>query len=80
MSAAELFTVRVWQEVLSGGKTEWRGKIQHVGSGEARYFRDWATMVEFLREILPARRGEPHVGEDEPPRGGRLRAAHKRAK
>jgi hypothetical protein len=34
---SHLFTVRVW-----------RGKVQHVASGEARYFRDWSTLVAFL--------------------------------
>src|SRR5437588_12308299 len=42
---SQLFTVRVWLEELANGQTEWRGKVQHVTSGEVRYFRDWATLV-----------------------------------
>jgi hypothetical protein len=40
--------LRVWLEDLGDGKTEWRGQVKHVMSGEARYFRDWATLVEHL--------------------------------
>jgi hypothetical protein len=47
-----LFTLRLWPEALGEGQTEWRGKVQHVLSGEARYFRDWAALVAFLQETL----------------------------
>jgi hypothetical protein len=33
--------VRMWLEPLGDGQTEWRGKVQHVPSGESRYFREW---------------------------------------
>jgi hypothetical protein len=48
-----LFTLRVWPEALGEGRAEWRGKVQHVTSGETRYFRDWASLVAFLEEMLP---------------------------
>jgi len=47
-----LFTVRVWREDLGDGRNEWRGKIQHTLSGEARYFREWATLITALQEML----------------------------
>jgi hypothetical protein len=47
-----LFTVRVWPEVLSDGRTEWRGRVQHVTNGEKRYFRKWSTLVSFLERKL----------------------------
>jgi chemotaxis methyl-accepting protein methylase len=50
---SHLFTLRVWAEAMDGGRAEWRGKVQHVTSGETRYFRDWASLVAFLEEILP---------------------------
>jgi hypothetical protein len=50
---SHLFTLRLWPEALGDGETEWRGKAQHVLSGEARYFRDWAALVAFLEETLP---------------------------
>jgi hypothetical protein len=48
-----LFTLRLWTEPLGEGRTEWRGKVQHVLSGEARYFRDWPALVAFLTDTLP---------------------------
>jgi hypothetical protein len=48
---SHLFMVRVWQENLGDGKTEWRGQVKHVLSGEARYFREWPTLLEYLREM-----------------------------
>ena len=47
---SHLFTVRVWREELGEGRAEWRGKVQHALSGEARYFREWAELIAFVRE------------------------------
>jgi len=49
---SQLFTVRIWREDLTDNRIEWRGQVQHVTSGKARYFRDWQTMVAFLQETL----------------------------
>jgi hypothetical protein len=49
---SHLFTVRLWAEELGNGQTEWRGQVQHVLSGETRYFRDWGTLVEFVLMTL----------------------------
>ena len=46
--STHLFTLRVWLEDLDDGQSEPRGKVQHVLSGEARYFRDWDTLVTFV--------------------------------
>jgi hypothetical protein len=43
---SHLFTVRLWQEEL--------GNVQHVSSGEVRYFRDWPTLITFLQALLSA--------------------------
>jgi hypothetical protein len=51
-SRSHLFTVRLWLDLLGDGRTEWRGKVQHVPSGEARYFRQWQTLLNFLGEML----------------------------
>ncbi len=53
---SHLFTVRLWLEELGNGQTEVRGKVQHVTSGEARYFRDWPTLIAFLQALLSAPR------------------------
>jgi hypothetical protein len=59
---SHLFTVRVWREELGDGCVEWRGKVQHALSGEARYFREWAELIAFVRE----RAGD---GEQADPKG-----------
>jgi hypothetical protein len=51
--------LRLWREELGGGEMEWRGKVQHVPSGEARYFRDWPTLVAFMERVLSS--SEPHT-------------------
>jgi hypothetical protein len=58
-----LFTLRLWPEALGDDRTEWRGKIQHVLSGEARYFRDWPALVAFLLETLPQLDGPGDTAE-----------------
>ena len=50
---SHLFTVRVWAEELGAGQTEWRGRVQHVTSGEVHYFRDWITLIALLTAMLP---------------------------
>ena len=59
---SHLFTVRLWLEPLGNGQTEWRGKVQHVPSVEARYIRDWAALCSFVE-----RRLQPIGGERDPP-------------
>jgi len=50
---SHLFTVRLWAEDLGDGQIEWRGKLQHVTSGQARYFRDWPVLIALLQKMLP---------------------------
>ena len=52
--STQLFTVRVWQEQLGAGQTEWRGQIQHVLTGRAFYFRTWLEMTQRLCALLEA--------------------------
>ncbi len=59
-----LFTVRLWLEQLGNGRTEWRGKAQHVMSGQARYFRDWPALIAFIEKMLPDPNAE---GQERPP-------------
>lgn len=49
---SQLFTIRLWVETLGDDHQEYRGKVQHVASGEARHFRDWATLEAFLLEAF----------------------------
>ena len=55
----QLFTVRVWREDRGDGQSEWRGQVQHLLSGETRYFRDWQTLVAFIVEKAAAHSGPP---------------------
>jgi hypothetical protein len=61
--SSQLFMLRLWLEDLGGGRTDWRGKVQHVSSGEARYFRDWTTLEAFLENLLCWEQ-EPHVQDE----------------
>jgi len=49
---SHLFTLRVWVEDLDQGRWEWRGKVQHVTSGETYYFRTWAGLIARLTTML----------------------------
>lgn len=60
---SHLFLVRVWQEQLDGDRTEWRGKIHHVMTGQELYFREWEGLVQALGSLL----GEKHSEEQETP-------------
>jgi hypothetical protein len=52
---AQLFMLRTWREDLGEGCSEWRGRVQHVTSGEVRYFRDWPALIACLQEMLSAK-------------------------
>ncbi len=52
LTHSQLFVLRMWQENLGEGQLEWRGKVQHMISGEAHYFRDWSGLMACLQQIL----------------------------
>jgi hypothetical protein len=56
--------VRVWLEDLGNGTTEWRGQVKHVVNGEARYFREWATLVKHLKAMLSSVGKNGTIGTD----------------
>lgn len=51
-SDSHLFTVRVWLEPAEDDGSEWRGKLQHIPSGEVRYFRGWVALIPLMLDIL----------------------------
>ncbi|HZO73925.1 MAG TPA: hypothetical protein VFB60_17105 [Ktedonobacteraceae bacterium] len=59
---SHLFTIRVWEEEVGQNATEWRGKVQLMSNGEARYFREWTGLIPLLQKMLaqiePAEPGE----------------------
>jgi hypothetical protein len=52
--SSHLFTLRMWLEDLGDGQLDWRGKVQHVNSGEVIYFRNWQTLEDFIQGLLQA--------------------------
>lgn len=52
IDSTQIFTLRLWQEQVNGGCWEWRGRVQHVVSGEVRYFRDWERLIDLLQAML----------------------------
>jgi hypothetical protein len=62
---SNLFLVRVWVEEIGGGRSEWRGKVQHVVSGEARPFSDCAALEAAMHEMLEILQPEPGSGNAE---------------
>jgi hypothetical protein len=49
----QVLIIRLWAEPLGDGEFEWRGKAQHIPSGETCYFRDWPALLAFLHTVLP---------------------------
>jgi hypothetical protein len=56
---SQLFTLRLWPEELGNSQVEWRGSVQHVTSGQQRYFREWPALVAAVQEMLAAHEEEP---------------------
>jgi hypothetical protein len=48
------FIVRVWRELGEGEQPsqEWRGSIEHVGSGERVFFRNLRSIATFMQPHL----------------------------
>jgi len=42
---SQLFTLRVWMEMMENGRYEMRGTLRHVLTGETYYFSDWQAMI-----------------------------------
>ena len=61
-----LFTLRLWAEPIDSDQVEWRGKLQHVLSGEVRYFRDWPGLIKMLAELLDKYGQDASTAEPEP--------------
>lgn len=44
------FVVRLWREATAG-EVRWRGRIEHVQSGETIAFLDLEGMLQFIRKF-----------------------------
>ena len=58
--SSHLFTLRIWREELGEGEAEWRGRVEHVISGEVCYFRQWMTLIYFLLAVLADKESDSH--------------------
>jgi hypothetical protein len=47
-ASSQVFVLRLWR----AGSVEWRGRVQHITSGETRYFRAWPGLVAHLEALL----------------------------
>lgn len=63
-SRSYLFTVRVWQEEVRAGQTEWRGRVQLVSNGEVRYFREWTALAPLLLAMVSEWETQPEAPRD----------------
>jgi len=64
-SSSHLFLVRLWAQPDLRGRPNWRGKLQHIPSGEAHSFEDWTSLVVFL--LLLSGGAGTGAGEPMPP-------------
>ena len=60
---SHLFLVRFWSEEV-GDHNSWRGRVQHVLSGEARTFHDWPALIGLLVEMAETDRIEVRTPGD----------------
>ena len=59
-----VFVLRLWPARAD----EWWGRVQHISSGETRYFRAWSGLVAHLKSLLaegPASDQERASGNEE---------------
>jgi hypothetical protein len=43
------FMVRIWLESAAGTGGQWRGEVDHIGSGRKVYFSNMADLMDFIR-------------------------------
>ena len=47
-----IFTLRLWQEPLDHDRSEWRGEVKNLSTGEVRYFRKWEEIAALVPKML----------------------------
>jgi hypothetical protein len=50
----QVFILRFWLEPreIEGAEPEWRGVVEHVQSGERRYFQNLEVMLSFISKYF----------------------------
>ena len=49
---SQLFTLRLWIEQTGPDSNDIRIRVQHVLSGEVRYFRNWTDVAAFVMQVI----------------------------
>jgi hypothetical protein len=49
---SQLFTVRLWYELVDAGQWEVRMQTKQILTGETRYFREWSMLATYLTSKL----------------------------
>lgn len=66
IARSHLFTVRLWLEETGPGRFEWRGRVEHVLSGERQYFCNWPALLAPFEEFLtPRQDGSRKAGPEQ---------------
>jgi len=55
-TSTQTFVVRFWRE-WSGAESRWRGRVEHVQSGQGVAFSDMEQMKEFMRDFVDVASG-----------------------
>jgi hypothetical protein len=61
---ASTFVIRLWHEWTAEGP-RWRGRIEHLQSGESRAFLDWDGLLSFVHRFAALHGGASQVMKDE---------------
>jgi hypothetical protein len=64
VSPASTFVVRFWHEWSVDG-SRWRGRIEHVQSGESTPFLDFDHMLNFIRRFAAVQRDESQPASED---------------
>lgn len=59
-----LFTLRLWTEPGVLHRDEIRFRVQHLRSGEVRYFGDWPALIAYLTSVFDDDTDDPLRGID----------------
>lgn len=64
LSEGHFYTLRLWEVKDEETGSQWRARLQHVPSGEVKYFRNLEVMLDFLyAQLNEARDSSPKDDE-----------------
>jgi hypothetical protein len=48
----QTFTLRIWVTNQQDSALEWRGRIQHIQSGEVQYCQNWDAFITYVEDLI----------------------------